>query len=133
MRCLLDTSAAYALVDSRDQHQGAAATFLRSGPHEFATTSIIIGESFTMVRRRMGFAVAERWVRLTHASERTQIVHLDEGSEAEIWDVIRRSAGIPLSYADASLVLLAQLTGIDTVFTFDEDFRDAGLKVVPGP
>ena len=38
-----------------------------------------------------------------------------------------------LSYADASLVALSEKLHMETIFTFDDDFRRAGLTVVPAP
>jgi predicted nucleic acid-binding protein len=131
LRCLLDTSAAYAIADARDQHHETAIRFLRSGRHDFVTTSIVVGESFTTIRRRLGYRVAHEWASLTRSSDRTVIVHLNEADENKIWSTIDRLGGVKVSYADASLVLLAELTGVDAVFAFDADFRGAGLNVVP--
>ena len=62
----------------------------------------------------------------------TEIVHFSAEDDALIWDTIRRFAGVPLSHADASLIVLSERLGIRQVFTFDEDFRSTGMDVVPG-
>ena len=51
--------------------------------------------------------------------------------EAAIWSLLREYAGVPLSYADASLIVLGKKLGIGSIFTFDSDFRLAGMNVVP--
>ena len=132
MKYILDTGAAVAFATPTDQYHLQSRAVFREPRVSFVTTSIVLGEMYTFIQRRRGFAPALRWVRAASQSGLVDVIHLDEAQERAIWQTLERLAGIPLSYADASLVLLAQLTGIDTIFTFDEDFRDAGLKVVPG-
>jgi predicted nucleic acid-binding protein len=38
----------------------------------------------------------------------------------------------PLSYADASLVVLGRRLRITTAFSFDDDLRACGFELVPG-
>ena len=39
--------------------------------------------------------------------------------------------GIPLSHADASLIVVGRKLRLTEIFTFDSDFAAAGLTVVP--
>lgn len=94
-------------------------------------TSIVAGECYTLMLRRMGYGRAMEWRRSLDASPLVNVHVLDTRDEASIWEVLRQYSGVPLSYADASLVVLGRLLHINTVFTFDRDFRQAGMKVVP--
>jgi len=59
------------------------------------------------------------------------IHHFSPADEAQIWAVLDEFAGVPLSYADASLVALGQRLKLTAAFTFDDDLRQAGLEMVP--
>lgn len=131
MRCLLDTSAAYAVSDSRDDHHAAAAAWAARPGFDYFTTGVVQGELYTLLRRRRGYRVAMDWIAAASANDALTVIDLDGARLVHIWDTLRRHAGVPLSYADASLVVLGQLLAIDTVFSFDDDFRRAGLKTVP--
>lgn len=131
MKCLLDTSAALALLIPRDQHHEAARRFARERGLRLETTSVIASETFTTLRGRAGYEVAMRWVRSVAESRLVSVHHMGPGEDALTWAVLERFSGVPLSYADASLVALGERLGIRSVFTFDEDFRQAGLEPVP--
>jgi predicted nucleic acid-binding protein len=131
LKYLLDTSAMYASLVRDDQHRAAARAFFRTPNLQLVTTSIVVGEMYTLMNQRHGYAAANALRDLLVPAARITVHHLDIAEEARIWDTLRRHAGIPLSYADASLVVLGQLLAIDTVFSFDDDFRRAGLKTVP--
>jgi predicted nucleic acid-binding protein len=51
--------------------------------------------------------------------------------DAAAWDIIDEFAGVPMSYADATIVALARDLGLQEVFSFDSDLRLAGLTLVP--
>ncbi len=58
--------------------------------------------------------------------------HVTEAFDAQIWEVIDEFAGVPLSYADASLMALGRRLRVSRVFGFDSDLQAAGLSLVPG-
>ena len=95
------------------------------------TTTVVVGETYTLLRQRHGYAAASTWLRSFRAGSLTVVRHFDAKEEGAIWTAIDGLAGVPLSYADGSLIVLSRLINVDTVFTFDTDFREAGLKVVP--
>ena len=95
------------------------------------TTSIIVGETYTLLRNRAGYALA-RQVAHGIAEESFARVHqVDAAFDREIWAVIDGLAGVPLSYADASLVVLGRTLRIGQAFSFDDDLRVAGLALLP--
>jgi predicted nucleic acid-binding protein len=130
--CLFDTSAVFALLVPRDQHHFAARAFAQQSSLRLFTNSVIVGEAFTLIRSRQGYELAMRWVRSVRASHFVSVEHLLEAEDAQVWQRLESLRGIELSYADASLIVLAQRLGIRRVFTFDDDFSRAGLEVMPG-
>ncbi|MGH2633428.1 MAG: type II toxin-antitoxin system VapC family toxin [Tepidiformaceae bacterium] len=131
MRVLLDTSAFYAFASPADQHHDAARPLFRSTGLQFRTTSMVVGETYTLLNDRHGYGLATRWIDALRASGLTEVVHFSARQETAIWETLRTFTGIPLSYQDASLIVLGRIMGVRDVFTFDSDFRQAGLNVVP--
>ncbi len=131
MRCILDTSAVFALLVPRDQHHDEARRFAREPALTLDTTSVILGEAFTSVRARSGYDPAMRWIRGARQSAFVTVHHLGSNEDAAAWAVIEEFAGVPLSYADATVIALGRRLGISRVFAFDDDFRQAGLTLVP--
>ncbi len=72
-----------------------------------------------------------RWVTGVMKSSTITVHRPDSATIDNTWAVLREFSGLPLSYADASLVALARKLSIDRVFSFDADFRRCGLHVVP--
>lgn len=131
MNALLDTSGMVASVDRRDARHADARAFLRQPGLQLATTSVIAGELYTMIRRRLGNAAALEWARSGRQSSILSIHHPSAAEESVIWETLSEFAGVPLSYADASLIALGRTLRISTVFSFDSDFRAVGLTTVP--
>lgn len=129
---MLDTAAVFALLAPSDEHHAEARRFVdeHRGLH-YHTTTAIVAEAYTVLRRRQGYRVAMDWADGFRASSVVTIEFADPKQEQHAWDVLRRMAGVPLSYADASLVALSETLHMETIFTFDDDFRHAGLTVVP--
>lgn len=96
------------------------------------TNTVIMAEFYSLLRDRFGYGPAIHAYNnfRTNAAFVIQSWPLDR--DAETYSAINRLAGIPLSYADASLVVLARNLEVRTAFAFDNDLRQAGLELVPG-
>jgi predicted nucleic acid-binding protein len=57
----VDTSAWYALLDRRDRNHAAATRFAREAPVPFVTSTYILDETVTLVKRHLGHAMATRF------------------------------------------------------------------------
>lgn len=134
MNCLLDTAAVFALLVPSDEHHGEARRFVEEhrGLH-YHTTTAVVAEAYTVLRRRRGYRVAMDWADGFRASSVVTIEFSEVRQEQRAWAVLRRMPEVPLSYTDASLVALSEKLHMETIFTFDDDFRRAGLTVVPAP
>ena len=106
---------------------------MRQPSLRLATTSAVLSETYTLVRRRMGYLEATNQIDALRRSSVVRIVFIDEQFDREIWSKLEVLRHIPLSYVDASLIVLGERLRIRRIFTFDDDFRAAGMDVVPGP
>lgn len=131
MRVLLDTSAMIALVLQQDVHHRRAREFLRGRGLQLTTNSVLVAEYYTHLQRRFGFAKAISGYDQMHRLGTVTVFEWPADRDIATYDTLRTFAGVPLSYADASLITLGRELGIDTVFGFDSDFRLAGFTVLP--
>jgi predicted nucleic acid-binding protein len=132
VKVLLDTSAAYALTDRRDPFHAAARVYVRTSGLALVTNSAIVAETYTIVRRRIHYRAAMEWVESLRVGGHVTVEHVGMAEDAAIWHILREYAGVPLSYADASVIALGRETGIREVFSFDTDFASCGMRLVPG-
>jgi predicted nucleic acid-binding protein len=115
----------------RDANHHRAVKFWEIRDHVYAVPASVLAETYTFLRRRQGYRAARDLVRDLLASPTVTIHQTTDARDAATWAVIDEFAGVPLSYVDASVVALARELGIESVFSFDDDFRRAGLRLVP--
>lgn len=128
---LADTSGLVGLTAPADQYRSRARAFIRSPGVRLATNAIVLAETYTFLRSRYDFHLARNALRQFMASSAMTVTPWDADLDIATWAVIDEFSGVPLSYADASLVVLGRNLNIDTVFSFDDDLRQAGLRLVP--
>lgn len=98
------------------------------------TTSAVVGEIYTLLLPRVGYGPARVVARNLTSGLVAIVHHIDEAFDRDIWALIEEFSGVPLSYADASLVVLGRRLRVRQAFSFDADLRAAGLELVPdGP
>jgi predicted nucleic acid-binding protein len=131
MDALLDTSGTVAAMVEGDQWAAQARRFIRSPRLRLFTTSVIVGEAYTLVGARFGYGPARAIVRALQHGRLARVYHVDAAFDRDIWSAIDEFSGVPLSYADASLVVLGRRLRIGRAFSFDDDLRQAGLELVP--
>ena len=126
----VDTSYWVALQFSRDQHHEAARSLWDSGPGPLLCTDLVLGETWTFLRRRTGHREA---VRFLDAAERTPsltVRDVDEDVASDAWRWLRRHDERPYSFVDATSFTLMRRLRIREAFAFDGDFAAAGFTEV---
>lgn len=127
---IIDTSAAYALVSDNDRfHTDALNAYqaLQSRGALFFITNYVIVEFQALAFPRLGYDPVAAFVGA--AETLFEIEWIDMDTHRESWGLM--VARWPrLSLVDATTVVVAQQLRC-TVFTFDEDFRQEGLPVIP--
>lgn len=118
---LCDTGPLYSLIDARQQdHQRCRAIFPSLLP--LLTTWPCFTEAMYFAGRSGGW----RLRRLLWQYVLQGLVELREHSESEherMRDLMLLYRKVPMALADASLVVLAEKTGLRRIFTLDSDFR----------
>ena len=130
----VDTSAWYALTNGRDQNHSRAKSFfsgLTSDYGKLVTTSLVIGETYTLLRMRAGYDVAAGFLKAVHNSSLLMRIHVSEETDVESYRLLRRFSEIDLSYIDATSIVTMKSHAISDCFAFDRHFAAAGLTLLP--
>jgi len=129
-RLLIDSSAFVPAADAMHPlHQRARAGFLKLSvaPIEAIATDHVFGESFTVIRRRLGNRAARDFLRQCERSERAGALRMECVTR---WDVDRarvvvfRVRSKKFSFVDALNIVVAERLGIRAIFGFDRRLFD---------
>ena len=117
---LIDAGPLVALLVSSDQHHRWAVEQLRLAPPRVLTCDAVVSEALFLLQREGHncddlFALAETGFLRSEFSFR--------GEHAALRKLMRRYADLPMSFADACLVRLAEQSPGAVVWTLDRDFR----------
>lgn len=112
----------------RDGHHPAAAALARQhAAANLITSSLILGETWTYVRRKSGYRTAMRWLEIVLAARRTTVHRIDDELESEAWAWLRVHDERPYSFVDATSFALMRKLRITDALAFHGDFAAAGF------
>jgi predicted nucleic acid-binding protein len=126
----IDSSAFYALLDRSDRHHDAARPVFADVAREhrpLATSNLIVAETYVLLRRGLGHAIATRWL----ASLDLNLLFHTESDHQPTCTILARYEDKRFSYTDAASFVLMERFEIPTALTFDSDFRQYGLAAIP--
>jgi predicted nucleic acid-binding protein len=129
----VDTTAWYALMDTRDRwHTQAeeAMRELRAASRRLVTTNHIVGETYTTLMSRRHPA-RETFLPGLRASRTVERVFVPESWEEAAEDLLAQYQDQDFSYVDAVSFISMRRLGIEEAFAFDHHFAVAGFRVVP--
>jgi uncharacterized protein len=120
---IIDSGFLVALMDSRDFHHQRALPFANSSDEGWITTWPVLTESFHMLATRVHMDCA---IGLFDdvTSGVLQVWDLPVTSTKHMQSLLRKYKTLPMDFADASLVLLAEHLGSGRILTTDQ--RDFG-------
>jgi uncharacterized protein len=121
----VDSSAWYALADREDVYHDRAAACLTdalSAYARFVTTNHVVGESYTLIRMRLGYAAAQQFLRSLEQSHKVELVFVAQDQEEAAFVLLRRYADQEFSFVDATSFVVMKALGIRDAFTFDHHF-----------
>jgi predicted nucleic acid-binding protein len=133
-RLFVDTGAWLAVIDPKDQYHRPAQAFYREAIRDaarFVTTNLVIAETYTLVRRRMGHEQAIRFLELTGDSHRLVKIWSSAELEAEAESMLRTYDDQRISYVDAVSFAVMRDLGISEAFAFDRHFEMVGFMRKP--
>ena len=130
-RTLVDTGALIALVNREDRHHAAAVEWFGSYRGLMLTTEAVITETaYVLAASRPHQRAALLWSERARAAGLLRVEPV--ASYAAIDEIIARYSRLPCDYADATLIALAEQTGVTIIATVDQrDFsvyRTSGRK-----
>ena len=123
MTVLIDTGAFYALADDSDRYAARARDFFRKHLEagSFATTSAIVSESWTLIRNKLGYPAAQRFLDGVRTSG-MDLLYVESSDLEAAARILGHYADQELSLVDAFSFSLMERHGIVDAFTFDKDF-----------
>lgn len=130
----VDTSAWYAIMDSRDHTAVPAQRFLRNlveQRRELVTTTYIIAELHALLVSRANRHIARRALEELDRSADTTILRPDIEDEQRAREIITHYEDKDFSLTDAISFAVMERLGITHAFAFDHHFIQYGLIVLP--
>ena len=94
------------------------------------TMNHVVGETWTLLRRRSGHSAAVGFIDRLKALPDAEIVHVDEATETEAWRWLRARAEREYSFVDATSFAVMRRRRIREALAFDGDFNAAGFVEV---
>jgi predicted nucleic acid-binding protein len=132
MVIFVDTSAFYALSCAEDRNYSQAVRIWESLMREennLVTNNYVVVESISLFQNRFGIDRVRTF--LTKLVPILNVEWVDEEQHTAAINHILSANRRNLSLVDCSAFETMRALGIDTVFTFDEHFREQGFNVIP--
>jgi predicted nucleic acid-binding protein len=123
----VDSSFWVALLVPRDARHQEAKALWRTSRTTLLTTSHVVGETWTFLRRRAGHSAAVSFLDATGRSERLVVVHVDQEIERAAFDWLRRHDERVYSFVDATSFEVMRRRRLSEALAFDGDFAAAGF------
>lgn len=114
---LVDSGPLVALFDRDDRDHRRVKDYLERHPLRMMTTWPVLTEVCALLPRRAGLDFLEYAAR-----GGVRVESLTEADLPGLLTLSRKYADRPMDFADASLVMLATKTGLETILSLDSDF-----------
>ena len=124
----VDTSflVAYA-VSSDSRHADALALRKPFSAEALLTSTLVLGETWTTLRRRLGHARTSGWIDALRVLEQLRVERIDAELEDQAWTWLRVHDERAYSFVDATSFALMRKLRIGEALAFDGDFAAAGF------
>lgn len=123
----VDTSFWVALRFRRDRrHPDARATW-EKGRGPLVTSDLVLGETWTFLRRRAGHEHARKFYDAVRQLTELTVRHVDEDVVRDAWRWLVRHDERPYSFVDSTSFMLMRRLRIREALAFDGDFSAAGF------
>lgn len=127
-RALVDTGAVVALINRDDRHHPAAVEWFKSFRGKMLTTEAVITETaYVLAASPAHQRAALIWFDRARGAGLLQVEPATD--YAALARIINQYASLPCDYADATLIALAERTGVTAIATIDQrDFSVYRLR-----
>jgi predicted nucleic acid-binding protein len=117
---LVDTGPIVALLSARDRHHRACVAYIKASRDAFGTVWPVITEAVYLLDP-VPDGPDKVWEMLERGAIR--VLDLNVADVPRIRELMRKYRDLPMDFADAALVRVAEREGIRTIFTIDrKDF-----------
>jgi predicted nucleic acid-binding protein len=123
----VDTSFWVALFFTGDANHEVARQLWSQGPGPLLSSNHVLGETWTFLRRRRGHSQAVSAVEAIQGSPKVTTIRVDEATEHEAWDWLRRHDEREYSFVDATSFAVMRRRRVRQALAFDGDFAAAGF------
>jgi len=115
---LVDAGSLIAIFDRSDKHHRHCAEIAETLNEPFVTTFAVLAEAFYILGGRLGWIAQEAlWLLINRAD--IIVIHPSREDLVRMSELMDKYRDLPMDFADASLVALAERLGTDRVFTVD--------------
>ncbi len=127
-RALVDTGAVVALVNRADRHHAAAVEWFKRFRGQLLTTEAVVTETaYVLAASPAHLHAALLWFERARAAGLLLVEPVSD--YAALSRIIAQYASLPCDYADASLIAVAERTGVAAIATVDQrDFSVYRLR-----
>jgi predicted nucleic acid-binding protein len=132
-RVFVDSSVYLALLDTDDEHHGQATELLRQLAQERYrqfTTNVLLIESHALILSVLGRAQAAQFLQDMEESN-TVVIRVRAADEERAQQILLQYTDKDFSFADAISFTVMERLALPLAFTFDRDFSQYGLTVIP--
>lgn len=130
-KIFIDTNVFVAIKDDNDSTHDRAMLLLKtlkkSKKVKFYTSSDVIGESLTVISKKLGKLAAIEF--LSQFKNYAHEIFIDKYLHQETRDFFRRVKSKNISFIDCSSVVAMKRHKIKTIFSFDQDFKSLGVQL----
>lgn len=116
---LIDSGPLIALFDKDDKYHKNIVDFIRSKKYKFVSTLAVVTE----VTHMLDFSVAVQINFLEWVMKGGLVIHdITQDHFSRIIELTKKYSDRPMDFADATLVIVAETTGIKKIISIDSDF-----------
>ncbi len=124
----VDTSFWVALQYTKDANHAQAVVLWSSDTGPLLMTNLVLGETWTFLRRRTGHQAALAFLDRVARSPRVEVAHVQPTDEDDAWGWLRRHDERAYSFVDATSFVVMRRQRLREALAFDGDFAAAGFS-----
>lgn len=132
-RVFVDTSAYFAVTNTRDTSHAAMSTLLEAlvaDRQRFVTTNLVLAEVHALLLTRINRVVALQALQAIEGSHLTTIVRVSERDEQRARAILVQYDDKDFSLADVTSFAVMERLGIGRAFTLDRNFAQYGWELI---
>jgi predicted nucleic acid-binding protein len=129
--CFIDSSAFIALNHLHDSNYHTATEIARHlDKYHFVITDAVITETYALLRYRMGFQTANRFLNTVLHNQVYEITDVTSSMRLDAHHLLSNFSDHKISYCDALSVAVMRQKKINDIFTFDHHFEVMGVSLI---